>query len=252
MVLPSNQKQSGSVGTELLYLEDSYLKEAKAKVVEADEEDNAVVLDQTIFYPESGGQPFDTGTIEFDGESSKVVKVIKYPGAIVHFIEGKLPETGSEVTLKIDWERRHKHMRMHSAQHLYSAIVLDKTQASTKMAIFTTERGKCEFKPVKAQDFEKLKELVSEANAAIEKKVPIKCYYVNREEALQKIDKARRLIFEKVPKDVNKIRVVEIEGIDKVPCAGTHLANCSEIGKFEILKIKDRGSEVARIEFKVI
>ncbi|MCF7794503.1 MAG: alanyl-tRNA editing protein, partial [Candidatus Cloacimonetes bacterium] len=115
--------------TDLLYLEDSYLEEFKAKVLEVNDDAKTIVLDRTAFYPTGGGQPCDTGEIEFAGKVSRVTKVKKIDSRIRHFIEGELPEVGTEITGKIDWERRYKMMRTHTSMHALSAVVWRDYQA---------------------------------------------------------------------------------------------------------------------------
>ncbi len=122
--------------TEELYMEDCYRKEFKAEVIKTGK--NFVVLDKTVFYPEGGGQPSDQGIIKFKGEKTKVTGVKSHKGEIRHMVKGEVPEEGTEVEGELDWERRHKLMRMHTAQHLVSAVVLDEFGATVSEIRFTS------------------------------------------------------------------------------------------------------------------
>ena len=116
-----SQREWGQVMTELLFHEDSYLKEFEATVVETTED--GVVLDSTAFYIGGGGQPYDTGVLVSGGQEYPVTRVGHSDGKIVHRIDGPLPEAGAAVTGKIDWERRYLLMRTHTALHILCGVV---------------------------------------------------------------------------------------------------------------------------------
>ena len=120
--------------TDLLYMDsigDCYIKDFEAKVVKVEDDDEkVVVLDRTSFYPLGGGQPNDIGTLKWKGGQCKVINVVK-KNKVKHVIEGDLPEVGQEVIGELDWEMRYAHMRMHTAQHLLSAVIWEKYKAST-------------------------------------------------------------------------------------------------------------------------
>ena len=132
--------------TKPLFQSDSYLKEFTAKVIKTDQQENAIVLDQTAFYPGGGGQPCDLGIILVDDATQKVSKVKNLGGKIFHWIEGELPASGRQLTGKIDWERRFKLMRTHSALHVLCGII---------WRDYNAQVTGCNMEPLKARmDFE--------------------------------------------------------------------------------------------------
>lgn len=234
--------------TEMLFMKDCCLKEASARVLESGEK--FVLLDKTVFYPEGGGQPSDSGQITWKGNASRVVKVEKDSGEIRHFLEGALPEKGEAVEIKLDWEKRYKYMRMHSAQHLLSAIVLDLYGASTAGNQIEEKFSRIDFQPIKFSK-EMLEEVKKRFNEAVEQGLPVKLGFSSREKVLEEVDDKRRRLFSRVPESVKEVRVVEIQGMDKCPCAGTHIANTSEIGRINITRIENKGKETERIYFEL-
>src|SRR6056297_3370107 len=118
--------------TELLYYPgNEYQKQFDSEVSKAREVDGYICLKETLFYKEGGGQPADYGKISWNGKEARVTDVKKKHGEVRHFIEGDFPEPGQEVHGEIDWERRYKHMRMHTAQHILSWVVLNMYDATT-------------------------------------------------------------------------------------------------------------------------
>lgn len=229
--------------TELLYLEDCYKKEFTAKVIEQGE--GFVVLDQTLFYPAGGGQPSDTGFID----SLKVTNVRKDDNKVVHFISGDINK--KEVKCEIDWDIRYKHMRMHTAQHVLSAIVLDRYGASTAGNQIGEGSSRIDFYPLKINS-DILDSLKKEFDFVTDKKLNVKKYFSSRKEVLDSVEEKRRNLFARVPETVKNIRVVEIEGFDRCPCAGTHVDNTSEIGYINIVKVDNKGKDTVRVVFELI
>jgi misacylated tRNA(Ala) deacylase len=234
--------------TQALYLNDSYLKEANAKVVEV--EGKRLELNETIFYPEGGGQETDTGWIEFNGKRVEVKRVKKEGNKIWHYIEGEVPAVGEEVKMVLNWKRRYNHMRMHSAQHILSAIVLDLFNASTVGNQIHEKQSRMDFHPIKFNE-EMLAKVKERFDEVVEEKRPVKIYYTSREKVMQTVDEKRRKLFERLPSFITEIRIVEIEGVDVCPCAGTHVKNTSEIGKIKIVKKDNKGKERERLVFEL-
>ncbi len=227
--------------TELLYMGNSYLKEFSANVVGSGK--GYVVLDRTAFYPEGGGQPSDTGMLG----GSRVSEVRKDGGEIRHYTD--TPISG-KVHGIIDWERRYAHMRMHSAQHLLSAIALDRYGAETAGNQIHADRSRIDFTLDKITG-EMRTLLEDEFNRIVDERRPIKAYMTTRSEMLPTIDPRRRKLFERVPPSVTNVRVVEIEGIDRCPCAGTHVASTGEIGYIAIESVKSKGKGKTRLTFRL-
>lgn len=225
--------------TRLLYMDDCYMREFDAEVIGSG--DGYVVLDRTAFYPEGGGQPSDTGTLG----GARVSEVRKKEGEVRHYTDGVL---SGKVRGVLDWERRYAHMRMHSAQHLISAIALDSYGCETVGNQIHEDHSRIDFALDRISE-EMASHLVSEFNRAVDEKHRIAIYTTSREGMLAFVDPHRRKLFERVPESVKDVRIVEIEGIDRCPCAGTHVANTGEIGHMHIMEIKSKGKGKTRLVF---
>lgn len=236
--------------TELLYLEDSYLKEFEAKVLKVNEVEKTIVLDRTAFYPTGGGQPCDTGEIEFHGKISQVIKVKKIDGKIRHFIEGELPEEGREITGKIDWERRYKMMRTHTSMHALSAVVWRDYQAQVTGGNIEPLAGRLDFEFEKI-DAEMTAEIENNVNLEIKKGLKVSAEILPRDEA-EKIPDLIRTKVNLLPPSLKEIRVVKIEGLDLQADGGTHVKNTSEIGTIKIVGYKSKGRINKRIKIQVV
>ena len=230
--------------TILLYQQDSYLKETEATIT--DSEENFIILNQTIFYPTSGGQLSDKGTVN----DIEVLEVKKELGKIKHFLKENHFKKGDKVNLKIDWELRYKYMRMHSAQHLISAIILDKYGAETCGNQISDETSRLDFTPFKPTE-QQLKDITLEFNRLVDKKIPITVYTTSRDEVLATVNPARRKLFSRLPESIKEIRVIEIQDTDKCPCGGTHVRNTEEIGHINIIKTQNKGKDVTRLIFEL-
>ncbi|MFH1236882.1 MAG: alanyl-tRNA editing protein [Candidatus Aenigmatarchaeota archaeon] len=232
--------------TEMLYMRDCYLKEFEARVVQRGEDGGRhfVVLDKTAFYPLGGGQNSDTGTLN----GIRVTSVQKDAGVVKHFTEAPVHET--LVKGAIDWDKRHTFMRMHTAQHLLSAIVLDLWGSSTAGNQIELEYSRIDFTPLTPPtDF--IDVLTTRFNQAVDSALPVKIYFTGREEVLKSVDERRRRLFARLPEAIKEIRIVDIDGVDKVPCGGTHVANTGEIGHMKITKVDNKGKDTIRVRFEL-
>jgi len=227
-----------------LYLNDAYLQEFEAKVMKAD--GKFVILDRTVFYPSSGGQPHDTGSLYKGQEEYKVVYVKKMPEGISHELDKEGLQEGETIKGKIDWQRRYKLMKMHTASHLLASIFY-KTGALITGNQLGTEKSRIDFS-LEAFDKEKINEYIKEANNLIQKGAEIKTYWIKRQEALQEPELAK--LAKGLP-NLQQIRIVEIQGIDKQADGGTHVKNLKEIGKIEFLKAENKGKNNRRVYFKL-
>jgi Ser-tRNA(Ala) deacylase AlaX len=232
--------------SEVLYMDDSYLKEFDAKVVSV--KDKFVVLDRTAFYPRGGGQQHDTGKIIRDGEEFEVVFVGKFNGEVSHEVDKEGLKEGDSVHCVLNWERRYKLMRMHTMAHVLSKILEDKFDVMITGNELGEEKTRIDFS-LEKYDPEVLKTAVDEANALIENGAEVKIHYLPREEAI-KIENITRLA--KGLPDVQEFRIVEIEGIDYSADGGTHVKNITEIGKVEFLKAENKGKSRRRIYVKLL
>ncbi|MDH5508590.1 MAG: alanyl-tRNA editing protein [Anaerolineae bacterium] len=237
--------------TELLYQNDSYLLEFKATVIEKDEENHGVVLDKTAFYPGGGGQPADCGTMVSGETVFTVNRVKKIAGKYVHLInEGQpLPNNGSEISGKLDWERRYQLMRTHTAMHILCGVVFRDYGAQVTGGNMEPLSGRMDF------EFETMQqELVAEIEAAINKEVEASRELVvkilPREEAFQIPDLIRTKI-NLLPEGIKEVRVVEIEGLDIQADGGTHVKNTAEVGTIRITDYKSKGKINKRIYVEI-
>ncbi len=217
-----------------LYAEDSYLREFDATVVRTGP--GFVVLDRTAFYPESGGQPSDTGLLRSGPQTVRVFKVLRRGRDIFHYIDGALPR-GAAVRGVLDWDARFLNMRRHSAEHLLSGL-FERAGAGPKVYSDLT----CiEFKPSDLTEAQ-VRQVEAEFNRAVVADIPLKVYYAARSE-LDVGDERRRAFLEKIPRSVDRLRMVEIPGYDRTFCFGTHVRSTGEIGRLaglELVKGKRR------------
>jgi Ser-tRNA(Ala) deacylase AlaX len=230
--------------TRKLFWEDAYVREFDATVSSVD--GNQVVLDQTAFHPRGGGLVGDTGTLG----GVKVVDTIKGgDDSIVHVLEQTSPlAVGNSVHGVIDWDRRHRIMRMHTSAHLLSAIFNKETGALITGNQIEPDKSRIDFS---LDDFDRERMLVycGHANEAIAKNPPVKTYFMKRDEAL-KIPGITKLA-SVMPPDVKDLRIVEIEGYDLQADGGVHVKNLGEIGKIDPLKFENKGKSNRRMYFTI-
>lgn len=234
--------------TEILYYPDNeYLKEFDATVEKVDEEDGYLVLDRTLFYKQGGGQPADHGTITWSGGETEVEDVQKEHGEIRHYVDGDLPEEGDEVHGRIDWDRRYRYMKMHTAQHIVSKVVLDIYGASTAGNQVHADRSRIDFEPANF-DEQDLKKIQEEANRVIEEDIELSKSEVPREDLEEETEDGRTNL-DLIPDHIDPLRAVEIGDIDICPCGGTHVDSTGELGQLEIVERRSKGADVERLEF---
>jgi misacylated tRNA(Ala) deacylase len=219
-----------------LYVEDSYLKEFDAEVVRAGP--RFVVLDQTAFYPESGGQPSDTGVLRADNVAVGVQKVMKRGRDIFHYLDDNL-SMGVRVHGSIDWEQRFHNMRRHSAEHLLTGL-FEKAGAGPKVY---SDLERLEFRPSNL-DEETVKQVGAKFDEIVDEDVPVNIYYAERSEIEIGDDERKQSFLEKIPRDVDRLRMVDISGHALTFCFGTHVRSTEEIGHLSALVLhqekKDR------------
>ena len=214
-----------------------------ANVLEADE--RGVILDRTVFYSEGGGQPGDTGTITTaDGSSVRVVGTYKDRDGrgILHVLaEGENPLTaGTEVTAEIDWDRRYKHMRMHSCLHLLCSLV----DGGVTGGSISVEKSRLDF-DLKDVTLDK-EDLTAGLNRLVEENHCLSASWINDEEMEAQQDLVRTMSV-KPPTGTGKVRLMHVEGIDLQPCGGTHVKASGEIGQVRVSKIENKGKHNRRV-----
>jgi misacylated tRNA(Ala) deacylase len=233
--------------TRALYLVDSYLKEADANVVSI-KDGKYVVLDKTIFYPNGGGQPYDKGKIVRNDEDFGVVYVGKFSGEISHEVDHSGLQAGNKVHLILDWERRYKLMRSHTAAHVVASLLNQGTGALITGNQLDVDHIRFDFN-LESFDRQVLESYLQKANRLFGTDVPVKWYELPREEAM-KIPGVVKMAGA-FPPDLPTLRIVEIIGVDKQADGGTHVKNLREVGQVELLKTENKGKNNRRIYFKL-
>ncbi|MGZ0229774.1 MAG: alanyl-tRNA editing protein [Acidimicrobiales bacterium] len=228
--------------THRLYLHDAYCREFDATVTGVEE--NAVMLDQTAFYATGGGQPHDTGTITWEGGSAAVTDV-RGRGDVAHTLDGSLPAVGTTVHGVIDWDRRHELMRTHTAMHMLCGVIWNEWGRSVTGGNMEPLKARMdfEFDPLPENFAQRVTDMV---NVEVAASRPIEVSFLPRDEALFDDDLIRTKV-NLIPDSVNVIRVLDIVGLDKQADGGTHVANTSEVGRFEIVKTESKGKGNKRV-----
>jgi misacylated tRNA(Ala) deacylase len=233
--------------TKALFLVDSYLKESEATVVSVSD-GKYVVLDQTIFYPKGGGQPHDTGKIIKGNEVYNVVYVGKFSGEISHEVDHAGLQPGDKVRCGLNWERRYKLMRSHTAAHVLASLLNQGTGALITGNQLEEDHVRFDFN---LEEFDRsvLEAYLEKANKLFGTDVPVKWYDLPREEAM-KIPGVVKMAGA-FPPELPVLRIVEIVGVDKQADGGTHVINLREVGQVQLLKTENKGKNNRRIYFKL-
>ena len=236
--------------TELLFQTDAYCQEFDARVSAV--EGNAVALDRTAFYPAGGGQPNDVGTLSRGDRAWVVTKVRKQGNAVWHDLAGgdaSPPAVGATVHGAIDWDRRYKLMRTHTAMHVLCGVIWRDYGASVTGGNMEPLRGRMDFE-FETMRADLVKEIEHKINVEVAKARPTRVRILPREEAFQIPDLIRTKI-NLLPEDISEVRTVEIEGLDLQADGGTHVANTSEIGRIRVVDYKSKGKINKRIEVAI-
>ncbi len=232
-----------------LYRDDSYLKEFRARVVSVTEK--GVVLDRTAFHPDSGGVASDTGYMVVNNKMYRVLKAIheRESDDVYHMLESyEGISRGAEIVGVVDWERRYRLMRLHTAAHIISAIMYRDYGALITGGQVEPEYARDDFS-IERFDRQVFEEAIKKANGVVKAGLEVKIYYLGREEAL-KIPGIVKLA-EKMPPGYEILRIVEIPGVDVQADGGPHVRNTSEIGEIRLLKVENRGKNKKRIYYTV-
>ena len=228
--------------TELLFRAEPYTRTCEAAVSAVDGE--AVRLDRTVFYPEGGGQPGDTGILRTDdGTEIAVRNTRKGEGAddVLHLIDpdSTPPAPGSSVVAELDWERRYRHMRMHTCLHLLSAVI----DAPVTGGQLSAEKGRLDFDVDTKLDKAAVQD---ELNALIARDFAVAARWIS-DEALAAQPELVKTMRVKPPSGQGRVRVIDVDGVDLQPCGGTHVARTGEIGPVIVRKIESKGRHNRRV-----
>ena len=228
----------------------TYTKEFEAKVEATFP--GIIELEKTAFYPLGGGQPADIGTISWN-EGEATVTDVRKKNRIRHIVEGDLPEVGDLVNGNIDWSRRYSHMRMHTSQHLVSAVVNEVYGSDTVGNQIGQEKSRIDFKPLKINQSE-LNEIEDKVNDYISKDLEVTISEELRSNLENNPDIRSSMssgLWKMLPKSVTQLRVITIGDIDVCPCAGTHVKSLKEIGNVSFIKRDNKGAEKLRLTYNL-
>ena len=237
--------------TEPLYSTDAYLRTFEAAVVDVDAEGRRVALSRTAFYPGGGGQPYDVGALTWDGGSAAVTGVGADKGLIWHRLadDAPLPDPGAELEGVIDWERRHKLMRTHTALHVLCGVIWADYGVAVTGGNMKPGEGRLDFE-LDAMSAELGQWAERRINEEIARAREVLVDFVDRAEA----DRDEALIRTKanlIPASINPLRVIDIVGLDKQADGGTHVASTAEVGRVEVTKTESKGKANKRIRIAV-
>jgi misacylated tRNA(Ala) deacylase len=220
---------------EELFRQDSYLKQTDATVTALEE--RGVRLDRTIFYPTGGGQPGDTGTLRWEGGEAQVVDSLKAEGGdVLHVLapESPRPAVGTKVHAELNWERRYRHMRMHTAMHVMSAII----KGSVTGGQVGADKSRLDF--ALEGEIPTREWVTEEMNRVLATNHPVVPQWITDEELMARPELVKTMSV-RPPMGAGRIRLLAIEGVDLQACGGTHVAQTAEIGRIECTKIENKG-----------
>lgn len=232
--------------TELLCATDSYVREFEARVAGVQPETGAVALDRTAFFPGGGGQPCDVGELVWDTGRAAVVRASRADNDVWHLLEGGLPPAGSLVVGHLDWERRYRLMRTHTALHLLCGVVWRDYGALVTGGNMEPLRGRLDFE-FESLHQELVKEIEDKVNAEVSAGHAVRVQILPRDVAFQIPDLIRTKI-NLLPPAITEVRTVEIAGLDVQADGGTHVANTREVGHVRVVDYKSKGRINKRIE----
>ncbi len=242
--------------TELLYQTDSYLREFDATVTAALDEERAVVLDRTTFYPGGGGQPHDLGRLSAGDRTWAMTKVEKRGGDVLHYLQpegdgdGPLPAAGERVRGAIDWDRRYRLMRTHTAMHVLCGVIWREFGAQVTGGQMYLDRARMDFE-LEDLNPERVRLIEERANAAIAAGAPVSVALLPREEAFQIPDLIRTKI-NLLPEGIAEVRVVSVGELDTQADGGTHVADAREVGGIRVVGTRSKGRINKRLEIELV
>lgn len=231
--------------TDRIYSTDAYAREMTAVVLDTDDDDGRVLLDRTVFYPGGGGQPHDVGDLWIGDDRLTVVRVTQDARGVWHWVEGGLPARGTTVRGEVDWERRYRLMRTHTAMHALCGVVWARYASPVTGGSMKPGQGRLDF-DLPDWHADDLPWLEEELNRQLGLARRVEIGFLSREEA----DRDPSLIRTKVsllPPTITTVRVVDIVGLDRQADGGTHVASTAEVGRARVVKVESKGKGFRRI-----
>jgi misacylated tRNA(Ala) deacylase len=237
--------------TELLFRDDAYLQEAEATIL-AYTPEGGLVVDRSVFYATAGGQPGDNGWLDWEGGRLAIATAVKVEGGRIALVPAEaaaMPPVGAQVLQRLDWGRRHRHMRVHTALHLLSVVIpLPVTGGQ-----IGAERGRLDFDmPDPPSD---IAALDAALNALIDRDLTVTDEWITDAELLANPGLVKTMSV-MPPMGQGRVRLVRIgqgtDLIDLQPCGGTHVARTAEIGRVEIGKIEKKGRQNRRVSLTLL
>jgi len=237
--------------TRLLFREDAYLREAEGRVL-AHTAEGGIILDQTVFYATGGGQPGDSGTLIWDGGRIAIATTVKAKGGETALVPAEpvaMPPVGAMVRQRLDWDRRYRHMRVHTALHLLSVVIPMPVTGGQIGA----EKGRLDFDM--PDPLEPAASLERALNSLIDRDLPVRDEWISDAELLANPGLVKTLSV-MPPIGLGRVRLIRIgQGaaqIDLQPCGGTHVARTGEIGRIAIGKIEKKGRQNRRVSLLLV
>lgn len=227
----------------LLYTDNPELKEFDAMVTRTGPK--FVVLDQTGFYPEGGGQPSDTGKLIVSGEEIKVIKVMKRGEQVFHYLSKDIP-LSEKVHGVIDWDTRFRYMRLHSGEHLLTGLF---EVLGSGPKVFSTF-SQLDFKPSEI-DEAMVEEVWKRFDEIIDMNIPVEVYYTSREDLDVGNDERKQSFLEKIPKNIETLRMVRIGEFAETFCMGTHVKSTGDISKLNELRMESKKKRKKIVYFEL-
>ncbi len=230
-----------------LFTEDAYARTCEATVTAVTAvtavDGRGVVLDRTVFYARGGGQPGDTGRLTTaDGRRVPIVDTVRDGGDLLHLPADGAPAltVGEAVTAEIDWDRRYRHMRMHSCLHLLCSVV----EGGVTGGALGADKGRLDFDlPDTSLDKD---HITAELNRLVAENHPLSAQWITDAEMAAQPDLIRTMSV-KPPSGAGRVRLMQVGGVDLQPCGGTHVAASGEIGRVRVGKIENKGKHNRRI-----
>ncbi len=235
--------------TETIYSTDSYARSMSARVVRTDTDDGRVLLDRTVFYPGGGGQPHDVGELVIGDDRLTVVRVTSDRDGVWHWLEGGVPGEGTGVAGEIDWDRRYKLMRTHTAMHALCGVIWRRFQSPVTGGNMKPGEGRLDF-DIPDWSADDLPIVERELNEELARRRAVEVSFLPRDAA----DEDPSLIRTKVnllPDFIREVRVIDIVGLDRQADGGTHVGETGEVGRVVIPKAENKGRGFRRIRVRL-